>query len=320
MEKPTSWVYFLRSGEAGPIKIGYTGTTPNARLSALQTGNPEPLRLIGAVPGTMADESRLHDRFASVRLQGEWFRPVPELLNFIEGALFGCRETPGSYDDIVNADGDSREDIAEFCHVWQALRRVDSLSIAAGCAAGHGAKLDAQEVAELSAHCTTLQETAFEPDLLALFGKDRVERAIREAETLLAGQPLTIGFTEDQIAFLLSFAEMREWRRSTDKMLNGAPAAALPRHPALASVWLTGIEYLNAFWGQMKGFEGIERVKRAAYRVVMGEPCDQSVDELALMLSALNQKENTPPEYLIPAWLRERVEKKEQCQESKESN
>ena len=99
-----TWVYFLRSGENGPIKIGFTGSAPTARLAALQTGNPEPLRLIGAIPGTMADEGKLHDRFAEAWLQGEWFRPVPELLAFIEGAVFASREQPPSYDEMVSDD------------------------------------------------------------------------------------------------------------------------------------------------------------------------------------------------------------------------
>lgn len=91
MDKPTSWVYFIQEGDDGPIKIGYTAANPKGRLAALQTGNANPLRIVTWAPGTLEDEKALHGRFAHLRMQGEWFRPVAELLTFIAGVQWSQR-------------------------------------------------------------------------------------------------------------------------------------------------------------------------------------------------------------------------------------
>lgn len=74
-------VYFIQRGD-GPIKIGYS-KNPKGRLSALQTGIPERLTLLGVVPGGKAREQELHREFGRTRIQGEWFHPSPSLLDFI---------------------------------------------------------------------------------------------------------------------------------------------------------------------------------------------------------------------------------------------
>lgn len=83
------WLYAIQAGEGGPIKIGVT-MRPAERLRTLQTANAD--RLIGraawrAMPG---EEQALHERFADARLRGEWFRPVPELVEYLlaEGRTF----------------------------------------------------------------------------------------------------------------------------------------------------------------------------------------------------------------------------------------
>lgn len=81
--KPPAFVYFIQRGEGGPIKIG-AASNPAARLSTLQTGSPEPLRLLAATPGSLDDEAALHERFASARLSGEWFEPTADLIALIE--------------------------------------------------------------------------------------------------------------------------------------------------------------------------------------------------------------------------------------------
>ena len=78
-----SVVYFVRYGHDGPIKIGYSAT-PRVRLAEIcSIQMPEPLIPMGAMPGSQADEVSLHRKFAALRLRGEWFRPAPELLEYI---------------------------------------------------------------------------------------------------------------------------------------------------------------------------------------------------------------------------------------------
>lgn len=76
-------IYFVQMrSPVGEIKIGLTRDL-RARLNALQTGSPYPLRVLAALPGTEAEEHELHTRFADLRLSGEWFRPEPRLLEFV---------------------------------------------------------------------------------------------------------------------------------------------------------------------------------------------------------------------------------------------
>lgn len=70
-------VYFVRFG--GLVKIGWTG---NLKKRMAEVPNEE---ILGTVPGTMEDEKRCHVAFAHLRVKGEWFRPEPDLLEFIAG-------------------------------------------------------------------------------------------------------------------------------------------------------------------------------------------------------------------------------------------
>jgi Meiotically up-regulated gene 113 len=74
-----SIVYFLRRGD-GIIKIGFSASYPS-RLNSLQAKHG-PLRLLLAYAGGRKEESEAHDRYASLCVGGEWFRPsVPMLLD-----------------------------------------------------------------------------------------------------------------------------------------------------------------------------------------------------------------------------------------------
>jgi hypothetical protein len=73
-----AWIYFISDGDR--VKIGYTARNPHRRLKQLQTGSSRRLYLLAAMPGTMADERALHERFASLRVSGEWFAIEPALL------------------------------------------------------------------------------------------------------------------------------------------------------------------------------------------------------------------------------------------------
>lgn len=78
-------IYFIRSGKRGPIKIGYTENNIEGRIRELQCGSPEPLTLMGVMPGDISKEKELHEKFKEHRMVGEWFKPITELKHFIFG-------------------------------------------------------------------------------------------------------------------------------------------------------------------------------------------------------------------------------------------
>jgi hypothetical protein len=74
------YTYFVQVGDDGPIKIGWTRNL-SVRLRSFATMLPLPLRLLGVIPGDVEDWC--HTRFAAFRVGGEWFAPMPALLEFI---------------------------------------------------------------------------------------------------------------------------------------------------------------------------------------------------------------------------------------------
>ena len=79
-------IYFIQMGD-GPIKIGMTKNSIESRMSALQCASPYKLKLLllfKNFPKSYITERTIHDKFKENRLEGEWFNPTPELLDFIE--------------------------------------------------------------------------------------------------------------------------------------------------------------------------------------------------------------------------------------------
>lgn len=79
-------IYFIENRQARTMKIGYAAD-PMRRLRQLQTANSNKLRLVAAVPGSLADEHRVRVRFVRFRVRGEWFRDTPELREYISACL-----------------------------------------------------------------------------------------------------------------------------------------------------------------------------------------------------------------------------------------
>jgi hypothetical protein len=79
--KSEGFVYFIENQESSLIKIGFS-TDVDGRLKTLRTAAPN-LRLIGFIPGTVATESWLHRKFATSRVDREWFA-AGDLRCFIE--------------------------------------------------------------------------------------------------------------------------------------------------------------------------------------------------------------------------------------------
>lgn len=81
--RPMGQVYFLRAGDDGPIKIGYTTGSVWIRVSALQQSAPDKLNWLGAYIAQPEEERRLHKLFGAHRRRAEWFEPHSSILSYI---------------------------------------------------------------------------------------------------------------------------------------------------------------------------------------------------------------------------------------------
>ena len=91
-DQRSSSIYFVQSGNTGPIKIG-SAWDLYERLSSLQTGNPAEIYYLTSVDVPRAEvlhwERAVHREFSQMRIRGEWFRPERRLLDAVEGVHFG---------------------------------------------------------------------------------------------------------------------------------------------------------------------------------------------------------------------------------------
>lgn len=76
-------VYFVRAADA--IKIGFAENFKR-RLGGLQTSHEKALEVLAVISAASLDEHETHQRFAHLRIRGEWFRAEHELIQFIEYA------------------------------------------------------------------------------------------------------------------------------------------------------------------------------------------------------------------------------------------
>jgi hypothetical protein len=78
----------------GPVKIGITHVaniagckslwTIEGRRQAIQSASGRRMVVLHHEAGSRRLERETHRRFARLRLLGEWFRPEPELLEYID--------------------------------------------------------------------------------------------------------------------------------------------------------------------------------------------------------------------------------------------
>jgi hypothetical protein len=65
-------IYFIQNTETLNIKIGYSDRVAK-RLSQLQVGNSQKLRLLFQMEGDRTKEKELHQRYRNKQLRGEWY-------------------------------------------------------------------------------------------------------------------------------------------------------------------------------------------------------------------------------------------------------
>ena len=120
----TGLVYFIRCGKNGPIKIGFTRNI-DRRLAQISVYAPEPPECIGFFNGKEEDEAQLHKNFSALRMNGEWFRPDPVLLEFVE--QFSSYEKPtckrGRKRQFISDEWQIIDEIAEDLGVGSEARR-----------------------------------------------------------------------------------------------------------------------------------------------------------------------------------------------------
>lgn len=73
-------VYAIQAGDGGPVKIGVAADVEK-RVRQLQTGQSARLRVLHVWQGDRGMERELHRRLAGHHVGGEWFAPVPALLD-----------------------------------------------------------------------------------------------------------------------------------------------------------------------------------------------------------------------------------------------
>jgi|HubBroStandDraft_6_1064221.scaffolds.fasta_scaffold16491_12 hypothetical protein len=91
-DDPTGWpalggIYVIQAGPLGeidPIKIGISKNI-RKRLRHLQIGLASPIRLLLAFEGDRQTERALHQKFAHLRVSGEWFRPDADMRQWVRG-------------------------------------------------------------------------------------------------------------------------------------------------------------------------------------------------------------------------------------------
>ena len=99
------YVYFLRNGRRGAIKVGHAKNV-SSRIAALQTGNPTELQLLAAIPISSKKQAEniekwMHNRFKKQHIRGEWFASNIKLkIVFDSIQKLELSETLSSYKEV----------------------------------------------------------------------------------------------------------------------------------------------------------------------------------------------------------------------------
>lgn len=83
-------IYFVQAS-SGYVKIGFA-VDVKSRLAGLQTSHHVQLKLLHSMPGTTYQERQLHEKYADLRVNGEWFRLAGALKKFLSQAKSVARK------------------------------------------------------------------------------------------------------------------------------------------------------------------------------------------------------------------------------------
>jgi hypothetical protein len=114
-------VYFVQRVSGGPIKIGFSEVL-DKRLRAIERQIEEPIRVLGTIPGSYADEARLHRHFKAQALGGEWFDSSEALHEVIRGEAW---PVPPPVDLDLAAAAPDPNDIDVPFNRWHRFVEID---------------------------------------------------------------------------------------------------------------------------------------------------------------------------------------------------
>jgi hypothetical protein len=97
------------------VKVGWCKGNPEERVRTLQCGSAEPLELLSWQSGASQDEERAYHRvFAGCRVRGEWFWPLPALMElagrrelgeYLPSTSFPPARSPAEEDEYLKQPG-----------------------------------------------------------------------------------------------------------------------------------------------------------------------------------------------------------------------
>ncbi len=173
-------VYFIHQVEHGQwlMKIGRAADI-RRRLSALQTGNPKELKLVGwIVPENDARTERsLHRKYAHAHVGGEWFALQPaDILGDLQAAWIDGFVAKNA--DVFEVAGHDKDGVPEYLGVWDwADLEIDECCPFCGCLCGMAFQ-DASQMYHCL-HCDALTDFS---ELSPYFESEEDYRAWQEHE------------------------------------------------------------------------------------------------------------------------------------------
>ena len=88
-------VYFVQLAMPdgnGPIKIGVSSTSMRTRVADFNSGYPWRVVVLGWAPGGQEEERAAHFAMRAHRMNGEWFKPHPDVFAFVGRCQAGSIE------------------------------------------------------------------------------------------------------------------------------------------------------------------------------------------------------------------------------------
>ncbi|WP_224364201.1 DNA N-6-adenine-methyltransferase [Hyalangium versicolor] len=229
-------VYFAR-GPTGNIKIGVSAN-PWARVASLQTGaGGGKIVLLAIVDGGVEDERRLHERFASTRLVGEWFSPTPEILELIasfppaedsrHAQTVGATEPPSVTPSVTQEEREKRK--RELARTRQRNCRARKGSVTPSVTQGEEKK-ERLSTSPLPLPPPSVSEKRGSLALVTAAPRDGVRDTRREHHTS-ASLPAEVQALRSAWNELVAPHGFPAWGERTSKRLLGDAQDALDRRP-----------------------------------------------------------------------------------------